>query len=127
MLIAVYAFIMAAVNLILIVQSIQEFITHKGDDVNKFHLPSIIAVGVAFGRSKIVLTINPAERSGQTWSIPILLQHSDEKLASPGTMGGSSERSSHVRAAVSSSYANQQEQLWYFDLCRRLEVEVVGK
>lgn len=45
----IYSFIMAAVNLILIVQSIQSFIQHDGREVNNFHLPSIIAVGIAFG------------------------------------------------------------------------------
>ncbi|WVO18531.1 hypothetical protein L204_106250 [Cryptococcus depauperatus] len=44
----VYGFIMGGVNVILIVMSIQEFVTHKGEDVNKFHLPSIISVCVAF-------------------------------------------------------------------------------
>ena len=48
-LIPVYAFIMAAVNLILIVQAIQEFVTHDGKEVKRFHLPSIIAVCIAFG------------------------------------------------------------------------------
>nr|XP_019010359.1 cation diffusion facilitator 1 [Kwoniella pini CBS 10737]OCF49140.1 cation diffusion facilitator 1 [Kwoniella pini CBS 10737] len=44
----VYGSIMGGVNVILIVLSIQEFVTHKGDDLQKFHLPSIIAVAVAF-------------------------------------------------------------------------------
>ncbi|WWC72045.1 uncharacterized protein I206_106005 [Kwoniella pini CBS 10737] len=43
-----YGSIMGGVNVILIVLSIQEFVTHKGDDLQKFHLPSIIAVAVAF-------------------------------------------------------------------------------
>jgi len=33
------------------VQSIQEFITHDGTEVYEFHLSSIIAVGIALGRS----------------------------------------------------------------------------
>ncbi|ORX40607.1 cation efflux family-domain-containing protein [Kockovaella imperatae] len=45
---AVYAFIMAAVNLILIVESIQNLVTYDGSETKKFHVPSIIAVGVAF-------------------------------------------------------------------------------
>lgn len=31
--------------------SIQEFVTHKGDELNDFHVPSIVAVAVAFGTS----------------------------------------------------------------------------
>ncbi|KAG0129221.1 hypothetical protein HOY82DRAFT_488392 [Tuber indicum] len=45
----VFCFLMCAVSLILIVVSIQELATHKAEDeLNKFHLPSIIAVAVAF-------------------------------------------------------------------------------
>ncbi|OCF38084.1 cation diffusion facilitator 1 [Kwoniella heveanensis CBS 569] len=44
-----FANIMTCVNVVLIVQSIQEFATHKGDDLQKFHVPSLIAVGIAFG------------------------------------------------------------------------------
>ncbi|WVQ66958.1 uncharacterized protein L199_005149 [Kwoniella botswanensis] len=44
----VYGTIMGGVNVILIVMSIQEFVTHKGDDLQKFHLPSILSVCVAF-------------------------------------------------------------------------------
>ena len=45
----VFCFLMCAVSLILIVLSIQELATHKAaDELNKFHLPSIIAVAVAF-------------------------------------------------------------------------------
>ena len=42
---------MGGVNVILIVLSIQELVTHSGDDLKKFHLPSIIAVAAAFGTS----------------------------------------------------------------------------
>jgi hypothetical protein len=81
---------MGAVNLILIVQSIQEFVTHKGSDVNNFHLPSIIAVCVAFckrlrwkdGRS--VLTIRC-----QAGFVPVLLHHPVEELSGAGALGGS--------------------------------------
>ncbi|WVR00159.1 hypothetical protein IAU59_007301 [Kwoniella sp. CBS 9459] len=45
----IFASIMACVNVVLIVQSIQEFVTHKGDDLQNFHMPSLIAVGIAFG------------------------------------------------------------------------------
>lgn len=40
---------MGGVNVILVVESIQEFVTHTGDDLNKFHLASIVSVAVAFG------------------------------------------------------------------------------
>ncbi|TYJ57935.1 hypothetical protein B9479_001290 [Cryptococcus floricola] len=45
----VYGSIMGGVNVILIVEAIQEFVTHKGSDLKTFHLASIIAVAVAFG------------------------------------------------------------------------------
>ncbi|KAG0633974.1 hypothetical protein HOY80DRAFT_895677 [Tuber brumale] len=44
----VFCFLMCGVSLILIVVSIQELATHKAEDELKFHLPSIIAVAVAF-------------------------------------------------------------------------------
>ena len=44
----VFSFLMCGVSLILIVISIQELATHKAGDELKFHLPSIIAVSVAF-------------------------------------------------------------------------------
>ncbi|KAK8853245.1 hypothetical protein IAR55_003947 [Kwoniella newhampshirensis] len=43
-----YGSIMGGVNVILVVEAIQEFVTHKGDDLKEFHLASIIAVAVAF-------------------------------------------------------------------------------
>jgi hypothetical protein len=40
---------MGMVNLILIVESIRSIATHtKGEDTTKLHIPSLIAVGVAF-------------------------------------------------------------------------------
>nr|KIR47386.1 cation diffusion facilitator 1 [Cryptococcus bacillisporus CA1280] len=45
----IYGSIMGGVNVILVVESIQEFVTHTGDDLNKFHLASIVSVAVAFG------------------------------------------------------------------------------
>ncbi|KAK4684780.1 hypothetical protein P7C73_g5386, partial [Tremellales sp. Uapishka_1] len=44
----VYGSAMGGVNVILIVESIQEFITHSGSDTKTFHLIPIIVVGVAF-------------------------------------------------------------------------------
>ncbi|KAJ7155897.1 CDF-like metal transporter [Mycena crocata] len=43
----VYGFLMGSVNLVVIVESVQSLITKKNDDLKEFHLPSIIAVGVA--------------------------------------------------------------------------------
>ncbi|ORY33456.1 hypothetical protein BCR39DRAFT_520196 [Naematelia encephala] len=45
----VYGFIMGGVNLILIVESIRSLVTHSGDDTSDLHIPSIVAVGVAWG------------------------------------------------------------------------------
>ncbi|PCH34261.1 CDF-like metal transporter [Wolfiporia cocos MD-104 SS10] len=46
----VYGFLMSSVNLVVIVESVQEMITHKGGtDTDKFHIPSIVAVGAALG------------------------------------------------------------------------------
>lgn len=41
---------MGSVNLVVIVESLQSIITHTGgDDTNSFHIPSLVAVGVALG------------------------------------------------------------------------------
>ena len=47
----VYSFLMFAVNLIIVVEAMKQFATRggEGDDTNTFHLPSIIAVCIAFG------------------------------------------------------------------------------
>jgi hypothetical protein len=46
----VYSFLMWSVNLIIVVEAMKQFATRggEGDDTNTFHLPSIIAVCVAF-------------------------------------------------------------------------------
>ena len=41
---------MLAVNLIVIVESIQTVITHTSNDLNAFHLPSLVAVAAALGQ-----------------------------------------------------------------------------
>ncbi|KAJ3540237.1 hypothetical protein NMY22_g4385 [Coprinellus aureogranulatus] len=43
----VYGFFMGTVNLIVVVQSIQVLITKKDDELQKFHLPSIVVVGIS--------------------------------------------------------------------------------
>ena len=41
---------MSAVNLIVVVESVRSVITHNSaDDLNEFHVPSIVAVGAALG------------------------------------------------------------------------------
>ena len=42
---------MGTVNIIVVVQSIQDLAKKEGDELHKFHLPSIIAVGIALGMS----------------------------------------------------------------------------
>lgn len=48
---------MAAVNLVVIVESLRDIITHKGDDVKTFFLPSVIAVAVALGNNPFYLQV----------------------------------------------------------------------
>ncbi|KAF9072730.1 hypothetical protein BDP27DRAFT_1391263 [Rhodocollybia butyracea] len=43
----VYGFLMSSVNLVIIVESIRDLITHSGGIMKSFHLPSIIAVASA--------------------------------------------------------------------------------
>ncbi|KAI0515388.1 hypothetical protein F5B22DRAFT_188281 [Xylaria bambusicola] len=47
----VFCFLMVTVSIILVAFSIQELVTHKSTDplTNGFHLPSVIAVAIAFG------------------------------------------------------------------------------
>ncbi|PFH49680.1 hypothetical protein AMATHDRAFT_62651 [Amanita thiersii Skay4041] len=52
----VYGFLMGAVNLVVIVESIRALIAKQNDDLQSFHLPSIIAVSAALG-VKLILFI----------------------------------------------------------------------
>ncbi|KAF8825367.1 hypothetical protein HHX47_DHR7000663 [Lentinula edodes] len=46
----VYGFLMGAVNLVVMVESVRDLVTHNSNsDTNTFHLPSIIAVAAALG------------------------------------------------------------------------------
>ncbi|KAF5385383.1 hypothetical protein D9615_001074 [Tricholomella constricta] len=45
----IYGFLMGSVNLVVIVESIRSIFAKEGDDLQRFHLPSIIAVSVALG------------------------------------------------------------------------------
>jgi hypothetical protein len=49
---------MSAVNLIVIVESIQKFITHDSNELNGFHLPSLLAVAAALGESQVVMSFD---------------------------------------------------------------------
>ncbi|KAG9078906.1 hypothetical protein FS749_009036 [Ceratobasidium sp. UAMH 11750] len=44
-----YGALMAAVNLVIVVESIRALVSHGDGDTNKLHIPSLIAVAVAFG------------------------------------------------------------------------------
>lgn len=49
---------MGSVNLVVIVESARDLITHGGADTNKFHIPSLVAVGAALGtRLPALLTL----------------------------------------------------------------------
>ncbi|TFY71809.1 hypothetical protein EVG20_g1196 [Dentipellis fragilis] len=45
----IYGFLMGSVNLVVIVESARNLITHGGSDVNALHVPSLVAVGAALG------------------------------------------------------------------------------
>ncbi|KAL5115717.1 hypothetical protein ACEQ8H_006429 [Pleosporales sp. CAS-2024a] len=40
--------LMCTVSVVIIVESVREIVGHKGSDVNAFHLPSVLAVAIAF-------------------------------------------------------------------------------
>ncbi|CAE6389552.1 unnamed protein product [Rhizoctonia solani] len=44
-----YGALMAAVNLVILVESIRALVDHGGEETNQLHVPSIIAVATAFG------------------------------------------------------------------------------
>lgn len=45
---------MGSVNLVVIVESVRSIVAKEGDGLQKFHLPSIIAVSVALGMSELL-------------------------------------------------------------------------
>ena len=45
-----FALSMGSVNFIVIVESARDLITHKNNDLNDFHIPSVVAVAAALGR-----------------------------------------------------------------------------
>ncbi|KAJ2918382.1 hypothetical protein MD484_g2005, partial [Candolleomyces efflorescens] len=92
----VYGFLMGTVNLVVVVESISSLATYEGDDLRKFHLPSIIAVGSALGgvlnSSYDAQPLNQVN-SRETPLVPV--QFLDPKAVEPGTIavGGSPQRS----------------------------------
>ncbi|KAG6840026.1 hypothetical protein C0991_009492 [Blastosporella zonata] len=54
---------MGSVNLVVIVESVRSIITKENDDLQKFHLPSIIAVAVALGVKLILFLYSFSLRS----------------------------------------------------------------
>jgi len=57
-----FALSMGSVNFIVIIESARDLLTHKNQDLNEFHLPSVIAVAAALGRptglSSLITLIN---------------------------------------------------------------------
>jgi divalent metal cation (Fe/Co/Zn/Cd) transporter len=43
-----FCFLMITVSVVIIVEAIRTIVEHKGNEVNNFYLPSVIAVGIAF-------------------------------------------------------------------------------
>jgi divalent metal cation (Fe/Co/Zn/Cd) transporter len=54
----VYAFLMASVSLILIVESARDIGSHESTDVETLHIPALIAVGVAFVTKAVLGILN---------------------------------------------------------------------
>ncbi|KAF8640662.1 hypothetical protein AX17_000319 [Amanita inopinata Kibby_2008] len=67
----VYGFLMGSVNLIVIVESAQTLITKQNDDLQKFHLPSIIAVAAALG-VKFILFVYSYSLRGKSSQVQVL-------------------------------------------------------
>ena len=155
-LVLVYSFIMAAVNLILIVsvflqaadlknyenqrspsdslfqvQSIQNLATYDGEDTKKFHLPSIIAVAVAFGGPDFAYKRCLAEKrpSHQIRPLSLLLRHPICFIAGASTLGGSPQRPPYVRrfqlTRPNDNLISPQEQFRHSHLRRREQTEMV--
>jgi hypothetical protein len=48
---------MESVNLVVIIESARDLITHRGETLNQFHVPSVVAVAAALGRLAAWLTL----------------------------------------------------------------------
>ncbi|KZT71969.1 hypothetical protein DAEQUDRAFT_723602 [Daedalea quercina L-15889] len=66
----VYGAMMSSVNLVVLVESVQELIKHSGSS-DKFHIPSLVAVGVALG-VKILLFLYCWSFRGQSSQVHVL-------------------------------------------------------
>ncbi|KZT71030.1 hypothetical protein DAEQUDRAFT_724785 [Daedalea quercina L-15889] len=66
----VYGAMMSSVNLVVLIESVQEFIKHS-DTEDKFHIPSLIAVGAALG-AKILLFLYCSSYRRQSSQVQVL-------------------------------------------------------
>ena len=67
---------MGSVNLVVIVESGRDLLKHDSNDLNKFHIPSVVAVGAALGGSAILthfIGANEPTRRRQVPSLSLLL------------------------------------------------------
>lgn len=53
-----YAAVMGSVSVILIVESARDIASHKASDVESFHIPSLVAVGIAFVTKAVLAVLN---------------------------------------------------------------------
>lgn len=84
---------MGTVNVVVMIESVSTIVQKEGDELGKFHLPSVIAVAVALGttsesRQNITLMyLNPLN-SRQAPAVPIQLLHSKTFQSSASIVGG---------------------------------------
>ncbi len=84
---------MASVSLVVIVESIRTIVTKEGDELQAFHLPSIIAVGAALRKSHfnnknphVFLTCYCCSR--QVYPLCLLIFNPQEFQPGSGSLGG---------------------------------------
>lgn len=85
---------MGSVNLVVIVESARSLITKSDNDLQDFHLPSIIAVSSALGQflGHIFGVVLNTRSSRQIYALRVLLLPSEEVKSSPSSVGRSSKR-----------------------------------
>ncbi|KAH9831261.1 cation efflux family-domain-containing protein [Rhodofomes roseus] len=66
----IYGFLMSSVNLVVLVESVQEIISHHHDD-DEFHIPSLVAVGAALG-VKFLLFLYCSSFRGRSSQVHVL-------------------------------------------------------
>jgi hypothetical protein len=67
---------MGSVNLVVIVESGRALLKHNDKDLNKFHIPSVVAVGAALGGLPVLthfIGANQPTRRRQVSSLSLLL------------------------------------------------------